>query len=84
MAATPTRTVSELQVAIRERTLWLKELKVESEIEEATEELVSLKEEFKAATGEEWSDQRETVLDRIMRIQELLGNCITSVYPENV
>ena len=53
------RTESELRVAILEQTARVRRLKVKPEIEEATRELVSLKEEFKTVTGREWSDLRE-------------------------
>ena len=53
------RTEDELREAILELTDRLRKLKVKSEIEEATSELVSLKEEFKTVTGREWSDVRE-------------------------
>ena len=60
-AATPavSRTEQELRVAILEQTARVRKLKVKPEIEEATRELVSLKEEFKRVTGSEWSDLRE-------------------------
>ena len=61
MAATPavSRTEPELRVAILEQTARVRKLKVKPEIEEATRELVSLKEEYKTVTGSEWSDVRE-------------------------
>ena len=61
MAATPavSRTEEELRVAILDQTARVRRLKVKPEIEEATRELVSLKEEFKTFTGREWSDLRE-------------------------
>ena len=61
MAATSTvsRTEAELRGAILEQTARIRKLKVKPEIEEATRELVSLKEEFKKVTGREWSDVRE-------------------------
>ena len=61
MAATSTvsRTEAELRGAILEQTARIRKLKVKPEIEEATRELVSLKEEFKTVTGKEWSDARE-------------------------
>ena len=60
-ASTPavSRTEPELREAILEQTARVRKLKVKSEIEEATRELVSLKEEFKTVTGREWSDVRE-------------------------
>ena len=61
MAATPAvcRTEPELREAILEQTARVRKLKVKPEIEEATRELVSLKEEYKTVTGSEWSDVRE-------------------------
>ena len=61
MATTPavSRTEEELRAAILEQTARVRRLKVKPEIEEATRELVSLKEEFKTVTGREWSDLRE-------------------------
>ena len=61
MATTPavSRTEPELREAILEQTARVRKLKVKPEIEEATRELVSLKEEFKTVTGKEWSDVRE-------------------------
>lgn len=61
MAPTPavSRTEPELRVAILEQTARVRKLKVKPEIEEATRELVSLKEEYKTVTGSEWSDLRE-------------------------
>ena len=61
MAATPavSRTEPELREAILEQTARVRRLKVKPEMEEATRELVSLKEEFKTVTGREWSDLRE-------------------------
>ena len=53
------RTVEELRDSILEQTARVRNLKVKPEIEEATRELVSLKEEFKTVTGREWSDLRE-------------------------
>ena len=53
------KTEPELQEAILEQTARVRKLKVKPEIEEATRELVSLKEEFKTVTGREWSDLRE-------------------------
>ena len=53
------RTESELRVAILDQTARVRRLKVKPEIEEATRELVSLKEEYKTVTGSEWSDLRE-------------------------
>ena len=60
-AATPAvcRTEPELREAILEQTARVRKLKVKPEIEEATRELVSLKEEYKTVTGSEWSDLRE-------------------------
>ena len=60
-AATPavSRPEPELRVAILEQTARVRKLKVKPEIEEATRELVSLKEEYKTVTGSEWSDLRE-------------------------
>ena len=52
-------TESELREAILEQTARVRKLKVKPEIEEATRELVSLKEEYKTVTGSEWSDLRE-------------------------
>ena len=57
--STVSRTESELRAAILEQTARVRKLKVKPEIEEATRELVSLKEEFKTVTGKEWSDARE-------------------------
>ena len=61
MTATPavSRTEPELREAILEQTARVRKLKVKPEIEEATRELVSLKEEYKTVTGSEWSDLRE-------------------------
>ena len=53
------RTVEELRDSILEQTARVRKLKVKPEIEEATRELVSLKEEYKTVTGSEWSDVRE-------------------------
>ena len=53
------RTEPELRVAILDQTARVRRLKVKPEMEEATRELVSLKEEFKTVTGREWSDLRE-------------------------
>ena len=53
------KTESELREAILEQTARVRRLKVKPEMEEATRELVSLKEEFKTVTGREWSDARE-------------------------
>ena len=60
-ATTPavSRTEKELREAILEQTARVRRLKVKPEIEEATRELVSLKEEYKTVTGSEWSDVRE-------------------------
>ena len=49
----------ELREAIIELTARVRKLKVNPEKEEATKELVSLKEEFKTVIGREWSDARE-------------------------
>ena len=61
MATTPalSRTEPELRVAILDQTARVRRLKVKPEIEEATRELVSLKEEYETVTGREWSDLRE-------------------------
>ena len=56
---TVTRTEPELREAILEQTARVRKLKVKPEIEVATRELVSLKEEYKTVTGSEWSDVRE-------------------------
>ena len=53
------RNQKELREAILDLTARVRKLKVKPEIEEATRELVSLKEEFKTVTGREWSDLRE-------------------------
>ena len=53
------KTEAELRDAILEQTARVRKLKVKPEIEEATMELVSLKEEYKTVTGSEWSDVRE-------------------------
>ena len=53
------RTEPELREAILEQTARVRKLKVKPEIEEATRELVSLKEEYKTVAGSEWSDLRE-------------------------
>ena len=53
------KTEPELRVVILEQTARVRRLKVKPEMEEATRELVSLKEEFKTVTGREWSDLRE-------------------------
>ena len=53
------RTVEELRDSILEQTARVRNLKVKPEIEEATRELVSLKEEYRTVTGSEWSDLRE-------------------------
>ena len=55
----PDRIKEELREAILEQTARVRKLKVKPEIEEATRELVSLKEEYKTVTGSEWSDLRE-------------------------
>ena len=52
-------TGEELREAILKQTARVRKLKVKPEIEEATRELVSLKEEYKTDTGREWSDLRE-------------------------
>ena len=52
-------TGEELREAILKQTARVRKLKVKPEIEEATRELVSLKEEYKTVTGREWSDLRE-------------------------
>ena len=49
----------EFREAILDQIARVRKLKGKSEIEEATRELVSLKEEFKTVTGREWSDLRE-------------------------
>ena len=61
MAATPavSRTEAELRGAILEQAARVRKLKLKPEKEEATRELVSLKEEYKTVTGSEWSDVRE-------------------------
>ena len=53
------RTEPELRVAILDQTARVRRLKVKPEMEEATRELVSLKEEYETVTGREWSDLRE-------------------------
>ena len=53
------RNQKELREAILDLTARVRKLKVKPEMEEATRELVSLKEEFKTVTGREWSDLRE-------------------------
>ena len=53
------RTQDELREAIPDLTARVRKLKAKSEKEEATMELVSLKEEYKTVTGREWSDLRE-------------------------
>ena len=53
------RTEKELREAILDKIAWVRRLKRKPEIEEATRELVSLKEEYKTVTGREWSDLRE-------------------------
>ena len=60
-ATTPavSRTEEELREAILEQIARVRKLRVKSEIEEATRELVLLKEEYKTVTGSEWSDVRE-------------------------
>ena len=57
--ATMSRTQDELREAIPDLTARVRKLKAKSEKEEATMELVSLKEEYKRVTGSEWSDVRE-------------------------
>ena len=56
---TMTRTEKEIREAILGHTARVRKLKVKSEIDKATKELVSLKEEYKTVTGSEWSDLRE-------------------------
>ena len=58
-SATMSRTQDELREAIPDLTARVRKLKAKSEKEEATMELVSLKEEYKRVTGSEWSDVRE-------------------------
>ena len=58
-APSVSRNEGELREAILEQIAKVRKLKVKPEIEEATRELVSLKEEFKTVTGKEWSDVRE-------------------------
>ena len=53
------RTEKELREAILEQTARVRKLKAKFEIEEATRELVCLKEEYRTVTGSEWSDLRE-------------------------
>ena len=53
------RNQKELREAILDLTARVRKLKVKPEIEEATRELVSLKEEYRTVTGREWSDLRE-------------------------
>ena len=53
------KTEEELRVGILEQTARVRRLKMKPEIEEATRELVSLKEEYRTVTGREWSDLRE-------------------------
>ena len=53
------RNQKELREAILDLTARVRKLKVKPEMEEATRELVSLKEEYKTVTGREWSDLRE-------------------------
>ena len=53
------RTEKELREVILDQTARVRKLKGKSEIEKASRELVSLKEEFKTVTGKEWSDLRE-------------------------
>ena len=52
------RTVEELLEVILEQTARVRKLKVKPEIQEATRELVALKEEFKTVAGRAWSDLR--------------------------
>ena len=61
MAATPavSRTEPELREAILEQTARVRKLKVKSEIEEAERRQESLKADWKAATGGDWSEVRE-------------------------
>ena len=61
MSATPSefRTEKELRDSILEQTARVRRVKVKPEIEEATGELVALKEEYRTVTGSEWSDLRE-------------------------
>ena len=49
----------EFREAILDQIARVRRLKGKSEIEEATRELVSLKEEYRTVTGREWSDLRE-------------------------
>ena len=53
------RSQKELREAILDLTARVRKLKVKPEMEEATRELVSLKEEYRTVTGREWSDLRE-------------------------
>ena len=53
------RTEKELREVILDQTARVRKLKVKPEIEEATRELVALKEEYRTVTGSEWSDLRE-------------------------
>ena len=53
------KTENELRESILDQTARVRKLKVKSEIEEATRELVSLREEYKTVAGREWSDLRE-------------------------
>ena len=53
------RTEKELWEAILDKIARVRRLKRKPEIEEATRELVSLKEEFKRVARREWSDVRE-------------------------
>ena len=52
-------TEPELREAILDQATLIRKLKVKPEIEEATRELVSLKEEYTTVTGRKWSDLRE-------------------------
>ena len=54
-------TGTELEASILSLLTRIRELTVhvKAEMEEATRELVSLKEEYKTVTGSEWSDLRE-------------------------
>ena len=53
------RTEKELREVILDQICCVRNLKANPEIEEATRELVSLKEEYRTVTGSEWSDLRE-------------------------
>ena len=56
-ATTPAE--KKLRKAILEQKARVRKLKAKPEIEKATRELVSLKEEYRTVTGSEWSDLRE-------------------------